>query len=1451
MHLEYHSLNYILNCVFSLCAYPYLNFGAWYYFNFFLVALRLPLSTTSSPRHQQPLAEGSTDWMPNGGGREGGRGLQLLVTADQEHSETDLLYPRDVHNSDVNTGSPSPSQDDLDTTSSLDQQDIRENDQEYRKANARSRSFLDPQVSLEADNATAMYSSSAPDLLSLSDEEDAKKSGEGEEGSAVSLSSRANPPLGVAVQSVEESIVEHRPLRQVGSCSPEIIPHPAEMSCKNTKKTIPDTMEGDFVVVRSPQEIPASSPSSSSSSTTVTQTSAARQSDKKSLESSCAHSLGATAGMVRQPRSTGYKSHRRSLSMSDVDVMRMGLDGGGENLVRRGNGGSSERPNTSNNFVAVLTPISGAAEGDSPPLGLGIGRDSASLPRRLDLDEHSQADSIQTLDTSSHQGSDESDDMETDDQLSALESRTSLDYPHPYHHKFSGNDGSGNTLKDGSTPTATDYKGIHNLSAAVTLRSNGVAERKKTNKLNRFSAENVITNIDDEMNPESAEEADGESTPTSGFPKYSTNHRRIHSTNAPYHTDGSEFVSSMEERAMFSSSPFLSGEVAIEKVEEDGATQSSVCGANNSVFDHSTEGDVVNLSDVDVRVARSNESRHLEFNVSIDGGNADINDRFLKRSGSPKTIRRLTKGRKHGGGDRSESPSRGLQKEEVRPTIKQLRLITMQDECEDSLSDDNDSTSDLTKLVRVGSAQGIHSSSAGATPRGSGRNTPTVQRSSSSISDTVTVHHRPVSEEARYSPSLPRNVGSTDSARTRSPSGARSPLPSTNLRSPEEEGSSLDYVPGSPLATKKLQQMQGGHHMHPPTTPLSFSLSKSPPAPLTVPSASCLVSSSSAQELQHQAALQMQHPMSAGPRTSGSASAFLTNSSPGMIMPTSLTEEEEEEKLARASNHVTPEESKVLKSALVSHKQSGKTVKTVFLHEDVCPEPQSRFVFDPSRVPLKDAEETTTKIEKEQGGSKKGLRGFFLGGKQGSKKITKVTSAGTKKSLEAESIREGPPPGPQTYKHNRAKSAKVRKPNENFVDTALLASLVPVSPSSITRSASMQVGLNVPPGLERSLEFGSSIEVGGKGGGESGEGGHSKSMTHHVSDGTLTSPVRTGTKSVTIMDIIPGSPKAERSHTDPVGRLSPTFPPPLPPRPQTSHTSGGESDNDPEERISLSTNHPALEIKEEAPWEKTIDRKMYRKMHKAERERQAILHELLHTEKQHFRALHVLKIIFRTGLFKLVTEETLDQLFPQLDQLIEISDHFRRAMESRCSGLMIDDLSDVLLDQFSYRNYDSMLSAFGDFCSGHLYAMEIYRELSKKKSFARVMKEMHSFKECQRLELPDYYTKVTQRLPQVIILLNRLVKKTESLQLPHYPVIKKSLVHVKKLVAAVDQAVEDRKNMTELIELESRLEISMPKSDKVTNPKDLKNMSLMAHNRKMMKRGDAIWIGTGRQLGKL
>lgn len=290
---------------------------------------------------------------------------------------------------------------------------------------------------------------------------------------------------------------------------------------------------------------------------------------------------------------------------------------------------------------------------------------------------------------------------------------------------------------------------------------------------------------------------------------------------------------------------------------------------------------------------------------------------------------------------------------------------------------------------------------------------------------------------------------------------------------------------------------------------------------------------------------------------------------------------------------------------------------------------------------------------------------------------------------------------------------------------------------------------------------------------------------------------------------------------------------------------------------SMSESHPELEIKEDMNWQRTMDRKLLRKMNKHERDRQNIMHELIQTERHHFRALHVLKLVFKNQMEKYLSEESLEIMFPELDNLIEISKSFLDRLEERRgkegANIIVDDISDILLEEYTGENKERIINTFGEFCTYHLIAAEMYKEQLKKKQFGRLVQHLYRVKECQRLYLPDYYTSVSQRLTKMVQFLARLVKKTDMLKLDHTERLRQCQQELETLVTAVNQHVDNRKNQIELEQIQDKLEIVLSRSA-AKHPvlKTMKELNLTAQNRRLIKKGDAQLIhGHGKQLRKL
>ena len=1075
--------------------------------------------------------------------------------------------------------------------------------------------------------------------------------------------------------SVEESIVEHRPLEQMVSASPVS----SEQMEVNT--------DDDYIMISSNVSLDTTPDREIDISTSATLTDSVTPVDtpKNSMY---------TPTRVPTPvrNSVRFKTHRRSLSSSEVEKM------------------------SSISFAQEVTESSSSSQGWHSPLPaidkIEEGDTLTPHTTSVDFDERSRASSLLTNDTSSMHESDTSDEdpgyrsPKEVTSVTSLEQHLSVDSNNLYPGHEQGSE-------------ETDFM----PEGSVVVRDRTKRFGIKAAKLNRYSADYIISNVDDYLN-----ENEGElgSTESKLVAKRRTNSANVH--------ESSTAQEDTEDHTQYLETPKSDKKKSVLEVKGE-----------DNVFAYSSD---VSPSDVEVSLLLSDDS--------LQNSQSSL---FYKTTGSPKTIKRrrgkspLLPRRKTVSNPATEdSPSRmrragGLTKQEVGPTISALKDLVKEKPVNDDPGDESELSFSLTS---------------------------SLERAGSNASESSYTRER------------------------------RTPI-ATPPPEVEEDCSSLDFLPGSPMLKQKFTA----------PSPLTVRQTRSPTNTLT---SSTTVeerdrSSSSPIPVRHDVEVSVSDnlPPSGSIRTGGLQT---TNSmDEGSALSTRIQLDVCPVKLTNVN-----EECAIPKEELREKERDTQNTMSKFRHFS----------------------ETVFRISKS---NKKGGKDQGKGGS------------------EAEQIIDSPP---STIKPSRPKSAKKHKYEEvAFVDNELkfvtaeeYAQQIPDRSSSsgpvIQRSASMQVGVN-----------------------HVGTSSTSTNITHprhHRSTSLQTQdpPNERGQlRKQQSEDVI--GPSARKSE---FGSLSPLEEDPsgstyditgpsshlLPTSPQIGPPSG-ESENEEQTHDeyqlvrTLSVSHPVLEIQDEPSWDKTVDRRLYKKLNKAERERQAILHELIRTEKNHFRALHILKLIFRQQIMKVVSEETLLQLFPELDNLIEISDGFLKRLESKKSpnsdDIMIEDLSDVLLEQFTGDCYSQMLRSFGIFCSGQLNATEIYKEHMKKKPFSRLMKQLHALKECQRLTLPDYYLQVTQALSRLLTLLKRLAKKSQSLKLDHAPRVLESLVKLEGLMLAVDQTVLDNKNRMEVEAVQSRLEVSVPKSAKIKNRQEIKSLNLTAQDRRLRKRGMAIWIGHAREVCKL
>lgn len=199
------------------------------------------------------------------------------------------------------------------------------------------------------------------------------------------------------------------------------------------------------------------------------------------------------------------------------------------------------------------------------------------------------------------------------------------------------------------------------------------------------------------------------------------------------------------------------------------------------------------------------------------------------------------------------------------------------------------------------------------------------------------------------------------------------------------------------------------------------------------------------------------------------------------------------------------------------------------------------------------------------------------------------------------------------------------------------------------------------------------------------------------------------------------------------------------------------------------------------------------------------------------RTLRIMERIFQQGMLEelQLDPSTVHTMLPCLDQLTSIHSHFLTQLllrrnnslqsESSCN-FTIHHLGDILLEQFSGQCADDMRKTYAEFCSRHLKAVKLYKELlARDKRFQCFIRKVsrgpwlrcHGVQECILL--------VTQRISKYPVLIQRILDNTTDDE-EEASLLAQALLMVRKLLSSIDQQMEELEKTQRLQEIQARLD---------------------------------------------
>ncbi|XP_053557395.1 rho guanine nucleotide exchange factor 28 isoform X2 [Bombina bombina] len=278
-----------------------------------------------------------------------------------------------------------------------------------------------------------------------------------------------------------------------------------------------------------------------------------------------------------------------------------------------------------------------------------------------------------------------------------------------------------------------------------------------------------------------------------------------------------------------------------------------------------------------------------------------------------------------------------------------------------------------------------------------------------------------------------------------------------------------------------------------------------------------------------------------------------------------------------------------------------------------------------------------------------------------------------------------------------------------------------------------------------------------------------------------------------------------------------------------------------------------LEFEAES-WSLVVDSSFCNKQEKGVIKRQDVIFELIQTELHHIQTLLIMSEIFRKGMKEelQLDHSTVDKIFPCLDELLEIHRPFFYSMKERKQesiegnerNFIINRIGDILVQQFSSDNANKMKQIYGEFCSHHIEAVNMFKELQQNKKFQNFIKERNSNLLARRRGIPECILLVTQRITKYPVLVERILQYTAEGTEEHKDLCK-ALALIKDVIAAVDLRVSEFEKEQKLLEILNKIENKT--YTRMKNGHEFRKQDMKSKGRALLHEGLVFWkTATGR-----
>ncbi|CAH1109775.1 unnamed protein product [Psylliodes chrysocephalus] len=256
-------------------------------------------------------------------------------------------------------------------------------------------------------------------------------------------------------------------------------------------------------------------------------------------------------------------------------------------------------------------------------------------------------------------------------------------------------------------------------------------------------------------------------------------------------------------------------------------------------------------------------------------------------------------------------------------------------------------------------------------------------------------------------------------------------------------------------------------------------------------------------------------------------------------------------------------------------------------------------------------------------------------------------------------------------------------------------------------------------------------------------------------------------------------------------------------------------------------------------WSPYVGKDISRKLKEKEVKRQEHIYEFILTEKHHCMTLLVMQKIFVDGLHKYFQlGPNLERMFPRLVDLTELHlGLLARLRQRQRESPIVSSIADILLETFSNSHASKLKSAYGEFCSRHRDAVEIYKYyLQNDQRFGEFVRHCQTNPLLKKKGIPECILFVTQRLTKYPLLIEPLIKTSKENK-PEQEALQKALALVKEILVEVDAQVAEKEKEDRKLEIYNRIDA---KSNTVYRGQKFRKSDILQGNRSLKFEGVAM-----------